>query len=283
MNAITRLKSAIPLSLRQRYWSTRNAIEVAGRTIPLDQEAIGRRAAWILAYSKFYARRLTSVRIPGQQYPLYFRPNTSDAAILRQIFVRREYDPILSITKEPQLIVDCGANIGLASRFLLAAFPRAHVVVVEPDKSNMALCRKNLRYYGDQVTFVEAGIWAERAPMKVVRGEYRDGSECTFQVRPCSPGEASDFNAVTIEDVLAQSGRECVDILKMDIEASEQFVFQGECQWLDKVKHIAIELHDALCEEAFFSAMRSRDYELAMHGDLHFCTNINRVGAGGVA
>jgi hypothetical protein len=42
---------------------------------------------------------------------------------------------------------------------------------------------------------------------------------------------------------MREVGIETVDILKVDVEGAEYDIFSG-CDWMDKVKLLAIELHD---------------------------------------
>src|SRR4051794_1732111 len=80
-------------------------------------------------------RRPVLYRAKYANFPLYCRPNTTDHAVFRQIFVDREYR-CLDEVKDAQLIIDCGANVGYSSAFFLSRFPKSHLVAVEPDPEN---------------------------------------------------------------------------------------------------------------------------------------------------
>jgi hypothetical protein len=75
--------------------------------------------------------RLLELRVRGVDLPIRLRRRTSDFDVFRQIFLCRQY---ALRPKEPvEYIVAAGANIGLASVYLLRRFPLARVIAIEPD------------------------------------------------------------------------------------------------------------------------------------------------------
>ena len=77
--------------------------------------------------------RLTSKLL---MHPVYARAGTSDHQVFDQIFIEREYR-CLDGLKNPQFILDCGANVGYSSAYFLSRFPDSFVVAVEPDALNL--------------------------------------------------------------------------------------------------------------------------------------------------
>src|ERR1700756_4705148 len=66
------------------------------------------------------------VQIPSAKYPVWLRAKTSDIPTFEQIFISQEYDIKIPIT--PKNIIDCGANIGLATVYLKNRYPAAKVI-----------------------------------------------------------------------------------------------------------------------------------------------------------
>jgi len=195
-----------------------------------------------------------ALHIRGVKAPVYVRPGTSDIDVARQVFGRGEYECVARM-RDVRFIIDCGANVGLTSVLLLSRYPNARLVAIEPDSGNLAACRRNLAPFADRAVCIEAGVWSVSAPMVVVRGAYGDGRDWAHIVRPCAEGEAPDFRAVTVPQVMAEHGFSRVDLLKVDIEGAEAEVFNAAApEWLSGVRAIAIELHGAACERAFFGA-----------------------------
>ena len=84
---------------------------------------------------------------------IFLRPGTSDWACFEQIFLAEDYNfrrlaryekiVMLYRSLEQPLVLDLGANIGLASLYFRQSWPRASVVAVEPDVDNVKLLRLN--------------------------------------------------------------------------------------------------------------------------------------------
>jgi FkbM family methyltransferase len=202
------------------------------------------------------------------------RPGTSDAYVYHQVVTHRGF-ACLDDLPEVGLVIDAGANIGLASAHFLDAFPDCHVVAIEPCGDNFALMRHNLAHYGDRVTTLQAGLWSHSTGLVVRTEPYRDGREWARQVRECEPGEPSEMAGIDVASILALSGFDRVSLLKIDIEGAEAVVFAGDCDWLDSVDAIAIELHDdsifGNASRPFFAAIAGRGFSVTTSGELTIC------------
>lgn len=219
------------------------------------------------------SRRLSRIHIPGYPHPLYYREGTSDAFVIEQVFARREYECVAG-ESVVRTIVDLGANVGYTACYLLHHYPAARIAVVEPDEGNLAVCRKNLSPFGDRVMFIHAGIWSRPGPMTL----DRSGEEWAFTVRPAQPQDRVEFEALTIDQVLARAGFEHVDILKVDIEGAEEVAFTGRPDWVNRLRTLVIELHGPSCQEAVESAIGGRPFDRTNNGEL----TIYRLGRNGV-
>lgn len=238
---------------------------------------MGRVIGWPAAYALWRANRPGAqirLRPAGFNRPFWVRCGGSDPLVAQQVFVRAEYGAVADLSGV-EFIVDCGANIGLTTFYLLHKYPKARAAVVEPDAGNMALCRKNLAPFGARVTFVEAGVWSAAGPLVVERGTYRDGKEWAFTVRPARAGEAPDVTAVTIPDVLARAGFPRIDLLKMDIEGSETEVLSANAdRWLRLTRNVAIELHGSECARALDAALAGFACARSTSGELTILTGL---------
>jgi FkbM family methyltransferase len=211
---------------------------------------------------------LRTIDARGILPPIHYRPGTSDANVIEQVFEARQYELLLG-RNDVRYIVDCGANIGAASLFLLAHYPAAQLIAVEPDAGNMDVCRKNLAPFADRVRFVESGIWSSDVGMVVQRGRYGDGRAWSFQVRPCRPGEAPEVRGVSVGSLMRQHGFPRIDLLKMDIERSELEVFtQGDLRWLPQTRVLAVELHDGECRCAYDQALSNIPHRTHQRGEV---------------
>jgi FkbM family methyltransferase len=269
------LKSAVPLPLREAVWTIRRAWRDRRVRRKEADSVIGSAAARQLRRSAWLPQTVASVRLPGYEFPVHFRPRTSDPDVIEQVFVRQEYACVAGLA-EVRTILDCGANIGCTAFYLLHAYPDAEVVVVEPDEANLRICRLNLAPFGERVRFLQAGVWPRAEPLRVERGKFRDGRAWSYQVRPCRSGQRPDMTGIPLRDLVSMlpSG---VDLLKIDIEGAERGVFEAlESDALERVRNIAIELHDEACERAFDRALETYSGERMVAGELTVIRNLQR-------
>lgn len=215
------------------------------------------------------------VRLHGN-FPVWLRTLTSDYAAYRQIFREREYANVENL-EDVEFVLDCGANVGLASIYFLRRFPRARVLAVEPDPENFAMCRRNLAPYGERAMVLQAGVWSHSTRLAVLQSRFGAAEKWGVQVRPFrsdDPAEAA-VDAYDIPALMEYAGVRKVDLLKLDIERSELEVFSSsQDQWLPAVRHLVIELHGEDCERAFFPALEPYDYRLSHRGDLTYCLDL---------
>jgi FkbM family methyltransferase len=213
------------------------------------------------------------IRTPHARHPLYCRMGTSDLYVLWQIFRDREF-ACLDDMPQATTIVDCGANVGYACAYFLSRFPEAQLIAVEPDAGNFAILQKNLKPYGARVTAIQAGIWFRRAGLRVTVPKTVDGivGWWGLRVEEAVPGTPADVEAITIGEVIAQTGAPRISLLKIDIEGAEEQVFAlGDCGWLPLVDNLTIELHGEKRAQAFRKAIEGQNFAVAQCGELTVC------------
>jgi FkbM family methyltransferase len=217
-------------------------------------------------------KEYVKLKLKGYHFPLFYRYNTSDQGIFYQIFLLEEYS-CLNDLPEPKLIIDAGANVGFSSIYFLNKYPNAHVIAVEPDDENFKLCEKNLSFYSERVSLIKSGIWSHQTGLIVFNDK---NNESAIQVKECQSGEEADIYAIDIDNLLNNSAFTSIDLLKMDIEGSEAVVFsEKDAKWLTKVRNIVIELHGKECEQQFFEALSTYDYDLSKYGELTVCKRLS--------
>src|SRR5687767_5642115 len=87
-------------------------------------DLFGWRGLWLSVKTRLL-RQPTEVTtyVPRLEHSLHLRLKTTDVATLRKIFADREYE--IALARRPAVIVDAGANVGLASIFFARQFPDA--------------------------------------------------------------------------------------------------------------------------------------------------------------
>ena len=179
-----------------------------------------------------------------------------------------QYQCLMALN-EVRTIVDVGANIGTTSVVLLNEYPEALIVALEPDPGNFAVLQKNLAPYGNRAMTLRCALWYRREELAIDRGHFRDGGAWSFQVRPTNGGDTAEVEGVTLADIMQRYGLKTIDILKIDIEGAERYVFEASVSaFLPKIGRIAIELHDEACRSVFFRSVGSLNGRLSQHGEV---------------
>lgn len=177
------------------------------------------------------------VEIEGASHPIFCRLGGSDLKVLEQVFVERHYD-VASLPSHPSLILDCGANIGASVVWFGERFPSARIVAVEPDPGNAWLLRRNACRFGDRIRIVQGGLWSHSTRLDLRTGY--DGQAWSIRVVEDQTGPVEAFS---ITDLLEMEGANQIDILKMDIEKSEEIVLRSCGDWIGKIEMLLVEFH----------------------------------------
>lgn len=196
--------------------------------------------------------RLLRVTRPEMRHPFWVRVPSTDVPTLDQIVVRREY--AFDVKRAPAVIVDAGANVGLASIYFASRFPGARILAIEPEAGNVELLRRNIEPYPN-VTAVRAALWHECTGLSVVDPGL---GEWGFRTRPPGAAGVESFvepvPGITLDALMSAHGIDRIDILKMDIEGAELEVLGDASPWLGRVDALIVELHDWLrpgCSRSF--------------------------------
>jgi len=209
----------------------------------------------------------TRVSIRNYPHPFHFRHATTDKYIMADVLLDAQYACLMG-RDGVRTILDIGANIGTASVVFLNEYPQATVVALEPDPGNFAILQRNLAPYGDRAIASRCALWHRSEALAIDRGHFRDGGAWSFQVRS-SHGSDSEVEGVTLSEVMRRHGIENIDILKIDIEGAERYVFEGSvAACLPRITRIAIELHDEACRKAFLASVEPLDGGLSQHGEV---------------
>ena len=205
------------------------------------------------------------INIQGLPTPFAYRPD--DSSIIVSIFEKQEY--LLPIKDfQPKLILDCGGNIGCAAIYFANEYPNAQIYSVEPEKNNFKLLTFNTNFY-DNVHLIKSALWDKETFIRVEDKGFGVAGYMTFETTNDDPAA---LKTTTVSKLLADSGFDEIDLLKIDIEGAEKEVFGAPNvdEWLSKVKVLVIELHDRMkrgCSYEFFKAVSKYKWFFAFRGE----------------
>ena len=197
---------------------------------------------------------------PGISNPIHIRIPSSDALTYWQVFVDKEYE-IKSI-KNPSVIIDAGANIGLASIYFATRFPEAHIIAIEPEDSNFQMLTKNVAPYAN-ITVIHAALWNENKQINLVDPGLGNSGFMTFNNDNPSFVARHLVDAMTLDCIIDQFKTGHIDILKIDVEGAEMEIFENPELWIGNVGSMIVELHERMrpgCSINFNRATSHFDY-----------------------
>jgi FkbM family methyltransferase len=182
------------------------------------------------------------------------RFNSTDDLTFRQVFAQREYDishlrqyeRILGMYQELlaaehlPIIIDAGANVGAASIWFAAQFPRARVLALEPDPGNAAMCRINTERFNN-IKVVEGAIGSVSGLVSLANPLNEAWAVQTIRA------EGGHILVRTIPGLVYDEGKSAkLFIVKIDIEGFEKDLFEANTDWVQETAAIFVEPHDWL-------------------------------------
>ena len=229
------------------------------------------RGLGLIAFLSYLFQRLIKrnkilrIKVPSLRDEVLIRNNPNDIQVFTQIFINHEYNIV--INEEVKTIIDCGANIGLASLFFLSKFPEAKIIAVEPEGNNFHMLRQNMGNHKN-VICINKGIWSKTTSLEITN--FSRG-EAGFIINESQSASDSTIQAISIDELINEFELKEIDILKIDIEGSEEQVFLEEPKWIKKVNIVFCEIHENMKPglTARIKSMLMPYFNCFVHGEYH--------------
>jgi FkbM family methyltransferase len=181
------------------------------------------------------------------------------------------YDGLAGALRPGDVVLDIGANIGLAAMKLHDSCPGIRVIAVEPAAPTFACLEDNLARHVPGSLAVRAAVadgardqtftyyprapgnsslYPDRAADERARRAYlrnRGLPEASIDrfVAGADEGAPVTVAVVTVSGLLRDLGLDRVDAIKIDVERAELEVLRGIApQHWQAVRHVAVEVHD---------------------------------------
>jgi FkbM family methyltransferase len=198
------------------------------------------------------------------KYPFRLRIPSSDVPTYHQVFINQEYDFL--VETQPKVIVDAGANIGLASIYFANKYPGAKIIAIEPEQSNFELLKENIAPYPNIIP-VQAALWHKNEEINLIDprlGKWGFMTEMKNSSENIPGNICHAVVAMTVDKIIKDYNLAKIDILKIDIEGAEKEVFSDTSSWIEKVDSLIIELHERMkigCNRSFYCGSNGFDNE----------------------
>jgi FkbM family methyltransferase len=237
---------------------------------------LGRPFGWSLLFhyrGRWYDRMGTDMplervgfRIGG--HALEFELNASSFGPFKGVFIEREYDCLSALARPPKRVLDLGGNVGFGSVFFSRAFPEASIAVVEPDPRNVRVLRRNLEANGVKATIVDGAIGPEEGAVKL---RFGDDPACSSLVGTGMHDHphSVEVAVTTVPRVMEKAGWDHVDLVKIDIEGTEEDLLARNNAWLGCVDAIILEIHPNTTPAKLNGYLAPYSFELARFGSGH--------------
>lgn len=162
------------------------------------------------------------------------------AILFEEIYVGDMYH-FESAIAEP-VILDCGANIGMAVLYFKTLFPAARITAYEADPVTFsALARNTERNGWRDVRAVNAAVSGSRGTVTLYTGEQAGGLSHSIFATPFVRQSGAEVEALRLSDTISTP----VHLLKMDIEGAEDDVLRdlATSGALSQIDQIILEYH----------------------------------------
>ncbi|MEY4573240.1 MAG: hypothetical protein RLZ10_2524 [Bacteroidota bacterium] len=195
-----------------------------------------------------------NILINKRPYKIILRKNTSDIKVFQMVLVDEEYklskDHLLKKSKKAPVIIDAGSNIGLTSIYYFAFMPDAKIISIEPNLSNFAIQEINIKINGLKNTvLLNKALWFREENLFISK-KFRDNQHWSSQVMSSEHMDSfrsESVTTITLNDIAEQFRLTHIDLLKMDIEGSEKYLYEDQkfVELINShVSAVVIEIHD---------------------------------------
>ena len=172
--------------------------------------------------------------------PFKFNDGKSFYDTYLEIFQNKIYQFIPAPDRE--VILDCGANMGLSVLYFAKSYPHHHIIAFEPDPLIFDILRENVLTFNLQnVTLHNKAVWNKEETLTFFTDQGMGGRvENSY-----ADQEPTFIDTVSLRDFISSQ----VDFLKMDIEGAEDTVLNHCSDKLGQLNNIFFEYHNNVNKE----------------------------------
>jgi FkbM family methyltransferase len=185
------------------------------------------RAAELVAHSSIIQHSADGTDLWATPDGEWWVPAKSGDSVLYDLSEQdRDIYRAASGVHEGDVVLDCGANVGVFTKQALAR-GASHVIAIEPAPENLVALRKNLaaEIATGKVTISARGVWDKDDTLKMYIDETNSAAD-SF-VRRTEGAKSIEVPLTTIDHLVQELHLNRVDFIKMDIEGAERQAVAG--------------------------------------------------------
>jgi FkbM family methyltransferase len=229
--------------------------------------ALGWRGTLALLVKRLTSTSAYTFSWPASSPPIRLRIRSTDLQTFKGIVIDEMYR--LPFERAPEVVVDAGANIGVAAVWFARTYPDARVIALEPDPDNYRALIDNVRDYPNVVA-LQSALWDRSVPALHLLDPglgfdgYRVGDGHVGDQEETLVHDAA-VAGIAVPELMDRFGIRRIDVLKVNIEGGEKRVFDASDGWIRSVDAIAVELHDWIvpgCSRSFSRATSEFPHDL---------------------
>jgi len=164
-----------------------------------------------------------------------FHDSLSFVMTYREIFFNSIYSFKSTVGKN--VILDCGANMGLGTLYFAVNYPDHIIYAFEPDQQIYQILQENIKTHKlANVVLLEKAVWDNEGTLEFY-GDKGMGSRANT---PYLNQEPTKIESIRLKDYLTPQ----VDFLKLDIEGAENIVLNDCKDHLEELGSFFFEYHN---------------------------------------
>ena len=158
-----------------------------------------------------------------------------DIPIFYEVMMEKVYHVPQEWIPECATFVDLGAHVGCTSVYFQQYHHIGTYLSVEPSAENFFVLQRNAALY--PIICINKAIFDKNEMVKI------DSSSLKGQNHHLSEVTGAEVDGISMDSLMKEYHINTIDLLKIDIEGTENILFKNKPDWLKSVRIILIELH----------------------------------------
>jgi FkbM family methyltransferase len=215
---------------------------------------------------------------------LDYAANRDGFPIFKEVFIERLYADYFPFYQR-NTVLDVGGHFGYFAMFAaLSSAAGSRIITVEPSAHNVSVLRANIARSGlRQIEIIHGAVASQTGALELHVSKAHNCSLFADHARAMSDGQSlttERVDAFSLADMLAKTGVEKVDVLKLDCEGAEySIIYDTPADVLRRARVIMMEFHDmkdaAKSGLAMVEALRGKGFRIGQFRHLPTTMNLN--------